>query len=73
MAKLGDMAVDNVKIRDSSKSHRAKPVDFSGHCLVCGGAYDGSFGCGGGGIKGVRLSVLKPPPSMRLQFIVFKF
>ncbi|KAF4368606.1 hypothetical protein CsatB_008184 [Cannabis sativa] len=68
IAKLSDRFTD-AAIRDVTESTRAHPAESSGCCTA-----DDSFCAGGGtavvavggGIKGVRPPLLKPPPSMRL-------
>lgn len=67
VAELCDMVVHSGRIRDAIELPEAEPAEPDRCCLASDDARGGFVV--GGGLKGVRPPVLKPPPSMRLPVI----
>ncbi|KAF7816904.1 mitogen-activated protein kinase kinase kinase 1-like [Senna tora] len=66
VSELDDKCEERVTIRDISESGKDEPAETSGCCS----AGDGLCGTGvGGGIKGIRPPMIKPPPGMRRPVI----
>lgn len=66
VSELGDKYEEKVSIRDVAESAEDEPAETSGCCTTAAGP------CGvgvGGGIKGLRPPMLKPPPGMRRPVI----
>ncbi|KAJ7959090.1 Protein kinase [Quillaja saponaria] len=63
---LNDRFQERVNIWDATEFAQSQPAETSGCCIAGGGVCGVG---GGGGIKGVRPPLLKPPPSMRLPVI----
>ncbi|KAF7829879.1 mitogen-activated protein kinase kinase kinase 1-like [Senna tora] len=68
VGELGDEFEERVTIRGVTESIQDEPAQTSGCCI----ASSGVCGAGvGGGIKGVRPPMLKPPPGARIPVIDF--